>query len=74
MSGQIGELLDGLGVTYTPDDGEFTIGAVVLLKTLDTDGDVSLRICGSEGVTWIDRVGLYRAAETMELAFLRQCE
>jgi hypothetical protein len=63
----IGNLLDALGIMHTPDDGELVASAVVLLKVLDNDGDVSLRIVCSDGLSWIERLGMLRAAEHVEL-------
>ena len=42
-------------------------GAVVLLTVEEPDGHVSLRCAWSEGMTWVERLGLLRAAERAEL-------
>jgi len=39
----------------------------VLLTVEEPDGHVSLRCAWSEGMTWIERIGLLRAAERAEL-------
>ena len=70
MSEPIGNLLDSLGVTHTPDDDELISGAVVLLKVVDTEGNVTLRCCFSDGMSWIERLGMLRAAEQSDLADL----
>ena len=39
----------------------------MLLTVEEPDGHVSLRCAWSEGMTWIERIGLLRAAERAEL-------
>lgn len=58
----IGDLLDSLGVTHRPKDGELIAGAVVLLKVIDADGQVSMRFTCSDGMAWIERLGMLTAA------------
>ena len=60
-------MLDALGVTHTPNDGEIVTDAVVALKVVDADGRVSLRLAWSDGMSWIERLGMLRAAERVEL-------
>lgn len=67
MPEPIGNLLDTLGVTWTPDPGDLPTSALVLLKVIDTDGDTILRTCSSDGLDWINRLGMLRAAEHVEL-------
>lgn len=43
MAQPIGNLLDSLGIELALDEDELVDGAIVLLKTVDTDGDVGLR-------------------------------
>ena len=63
----LGELIDSLGVQQRLDPDEQVCGAVVLLTVEEPDGRVSLRCAWSEGMTWIERIGLLRAAERAEL-------
>lgn len=67
MSEPIGNLLDSLGVEHRPSDGELVSDAVVLLKVINEDGRVSMRIAWSDGLSWIERLGMLRAAEHLEL-------
>ena len=67
MTVPIGDLLNSLGVVHSPDDGELIAGAVVLLKVVSSDGEVVLRSCSSDGMSWIERLGMLRAAEHVEL-------
>lgn len=63
----LGELLDAMGVTHEVGPGERVCGAVVLLEVEEPDGHVSLRCSWSEDMTWVERIGLLRAAERAEL-------
>lgn len=68
MSGTrpIGDALDALGIEATLDDGELVAGAIVLLKVIDTDGDMRLSMAYSDGLGWIERAGMIHVAEVME--------
>lgn len=67
MAEPLGDLIDSLGITHTPEDGELVAAAVVMLKTIDTEGRVALRLAWSDGMSWIERLGMLRAAEHIEL-------
>ena len=62
-----GDLIDSLGVPHEVEPDEQLCGAVVLLTVEEPDGHVSLRCAWSDGMTWIERIGLLRAAERAEL-------
>lgn len=64
---QLGQIIDRMGVTHQVRPDEQVCGAVVLLAVEESDGHVSLRCAWSEGMTWIERIGLLRAAERAEL-------
>lgn len=66
----VGNLLDSLGVRYAPDEGELVSDALVVLKAIDPDGCVSLRLAWSDGMSWIERLGMLRAAELLDTAEL----
>lgn len=55
--------LDGLGITFDLDDGDLVESALVLSKVVQADGTVSLHIAHSDGLSWIDRLGLLTAAQ-----------
>lgn len=63
----LGQLIDSMGITHRVLPGEQVCGAVVLLTVEEPDGHVSLRCAWSEGMTWVERLGLLRAAERAEL-------
>ncbi|GHJ59152.1 hypothetical protein NOK12_16700 [Nocardioides sp. OK12] len=62
----IGDLLDSLGICHHPEPGELIAGAVVLLKVIDEDGDVSVRQVTSDGLNWLERMAMLRVAELTE--------
>ena len=63
----LGHLIDALGVTHEVGADEKVCGAVVLLTVEEPDGHLSLRCAWSDGMSWIERIGLLRAAERAEL-------
>ena len=67
MEQQLGPIIDAMGVTHQVRPDEQVCGAVVLLAVEEPDGRVSLRCAWSDGMTWIERIGLLRAAERAEL-------
>ncbi len=64
---ELGDLINELGVQQQLDPDENVCGAVVLLTVEEPDGHLSLRCAWSEGMSWIERIGLLRAAERAEL-------
>ena len=62
----LGGDLDGLGISHAPEPDEQIRGAVVLLKVVDDDGNVSLRAVWSPGLSWLERIGMLREAERAE--------
>ena len=63
----LGQLIDSMGITHEVRPGDRVCGAVVLLTVEEPDGHVSLRCAWSEGMSWVERLGLLRAAERAEL-------
>lgn len=72
MSEPLGQIIDGLGITHTPEDGEFISDAIVILRTVDEDGRVGLRMAYPTYSSWVERVGMFRAALHVELNDLGQ--
>lgn len=67
MSGQrLGEIIDGLGCESDVKDGDLVDSAVIILKIVEPDGQVHLSTCWSENISWLERVGMIRAAEQRE--------
>ena len=63
----LGELINSMGAQLRIDPDEQICGAVVLLTVEEPDGHISLRCAWSDGMSWIERIGLLRAAERAEL-------
>ncbi|MFD9443412.1 hypothetical protein [Streptomyces sp. NPDC060001] len=59
----IGPILDGLGTTIFLDEGDLVASALVITKVIEPDGDVSLAIASSEGLSWIEQNGLLASAQ-----------
>ena len=66
MAEPVGNLLDSLGVAYSPDEGELVSDALVIMKVVREDGSVGLRVAWSEGMSWVERLGMLHAAELFE--------
>lgn len=62
-----GEIIDGLGCTIEelPDDC-LPAGAVVLIKYVAEDGDVGMLCSFSDGLSWLERVGMLAYANAIE--------
>lgn len=58
----LGQLIDTLGVANAVREGELVADAVVILKVLDEDNDIQLRLAWSEGISWIERLGMLNVA------------
>lgn len=66
-NGTLGQIIDGLGCTPTINEGDLVADAVVVMKVIEPDGSVRLSITWSESLSWIERLGMLRAAERMDL-------
>jgi hypothetical protein len=64
----VGPFLDGLGITTSLEEGDLVPDAIVILKRVNAQGDVSLSVAWSEGMSWLERRGMLRVAEQMECA------
>jgi len=61
----IGPILDGLGVTIDLDEGALVENALVLGKVVQPDGTVTLMATYSDGMSWLEQLGLIAAAKQM---------
>ncbi|MFC4034553.1 hypothetical protein ACFO3J_24195 [Streptomyces polygonati] len=64
----IGQVLDSLGIVATVGPDDLVAGAVVLLKVIETDGSERLSLAVSEGLGWIEKLGMIQVASTVENA------
>jgi hypothetical protein len=58
----LGPVLHGLGCTVRLRPGDLVCSAVVLLEVFDQAGAAVLRICDSEGMSWLARRGMLETA------------
>lgn len=58
MAKPIGEIIDGLGVISSLEDGELVSEAMVIMCVIDEDGVERLAVAWSEGMSWIKRSGM----------------
>lgn len=59
----VGPILDGLGTTIYLEEGDLVASAFVIAKVIEPNGDVSLAIAASEGLSWIEQNGLLASAQ-----------
>ena len=59
----IGPILDGLGTTLELDEGDLVASAFVIAKVIDNDGEVTLALASSDGLSWIEQNGLLTSAQ-----------
>jgi hypothetical protein len=59
----IGPILDGLGTTIVLESGDLVASALVIAKVVDANGEVSLALAVSGGLSWIDQNGLIASAQ-----------
>lgn len=63
----LGQIVNNLGCSADSlAEGVMPTDAVVLLKCVHPDGGVSLLLSHSDGMSWIERLGMLRAAERLE--------
>lgn len=63
----LGQIIDGLGCDTTLEEGDLVAAAVVVMKVIEPNGNVRLSISWSDGLGWIERLGMLRAAERIDL-------
>lgn len=66
MPEPIGDRLDKMLVRATLGPDDLVSDAVVVLKVVDGEGRVRLSLAWSDGMSWIERLGMLHAAELIE--------
>lgn len=61
----IAEIIAGRGVTLDLDEGDVVTEVVVLCRVEQREGETTLGVAVAEGTSWIDQVGLVRAADSL---------
>jgi len=65
---QVGSLVDSLGVEIrTLDDGDMVTDVLLIAKVVDAEGSVRLALAWSDGMSWIERLGMITAAQGIEM-------
>lgn len=55
------------GISFDLDDHTFITDVVIVAKTVHMDtGRIGLYLSQSDGVSWIEKIGMLRAAERIE--------
>lgn len=62
----LGEVVDSQGVTADLAEEDLVAGVVVLLKIVDQEGGTRMALAWSDGMSWLERVGMLRVAELNE--------
>lgn len=73
-SAVIGELLDGLGVVATLSPDDMPTDALVLLKVVQADGSVRMVSAWSDGMSWIERIGMLEVGRHEEMRTIPTAE
>ncbi|GAA1455629.1 hypothetical protein GCM10009602_70560 [Nocardiopsis tropica] len=55
--------LEALGINVDLDDGDLIASAVLITKIVKEDGSVVVGICDSDGMSWVEQLGLLAAAQ-----------
>lgn len=58
----MGTDLNHLGLDVELDEGDLIASAVLITKVVKADGSVAVAISDSEGVSWVEQLGLLTAA------------
>lgn len=67
MAHDLGQVVTSLGCAIDGlSDDALVSDAVVLLKCIQADGTVTLMLAHSEGMSWIERLGMLHAAVQIE--------
>lgn len=67
----LGEIVDGLGCPWPDDNGDVLISdALVLVKVVLPDGSVSMRYSASDGMSWVEKLGMLTAATELQMRSL----
>lgn len=62
----VGEIIDGLGVKLTLNDGDLIASALLITEVSEPDGQTRVSVAYSEGMNWITRRGLIEVARDFE--------
>lgn len=67
MAQDVGAIVNGLGITAESLSGdELVSDAMVLMKVIQPDGSVTLLVAHSDGMSWIEKLGMLHVAVGIE--------
>lgn len=58
----LGPVIEGLGAAIDLDDGDLVESALVISKVVRADGNVTVSLSNSAGMSWLEQLGLITAA------------
>jgi len=61
-----GPLVDALGLQVRLDEGELVDGAILILKIHQVDRAIRLSQVTTDGLSWIESIGMLRMAERVQ--------
>jgi hypothetical protein len=61
-TGETAQIIAAQGVDLDLEEGDLVAGVVVIAKVVTADGGVTVNLGSSEGMTWLDQLGLLVAA------------
>jgi hypothetical protein len=59
----MGTSLDHLGIEVALEEGDLIASAVLISKIIKPDGTVAIAISDSDGMSWVEQLGLLAAAK-----------
>lgn len=59
---KVGDLLDTRGLTLELNNGDMLTDAVLIAKVITEDGGVRVALGNTEGISWLEQLGLVTAA------------
>ena len=62
----LGDIIDKLGVRLALDEGDMVTDVYCLVKVLEPDGDTRLAFAWSDGISWLERMGMVTVAQAVE--------
>lgn len=75
MAGEVhklGDIADKLGVTVRLDEGDMVTDIYAIVKVLEPNGDTRLAFAWSDGISWVERMGMVTVAQAVELPTSRR--
>jgi hypothetical protein len=58
----VGQIVDSLGTSMSIREGDMVTDTIVIAKVVEDDGTVRLSMGWSDGMSWIERLGMLTAA------------